>query len=105
VFINDPSVVSLGSTYITYFVPFFPFFAVFRLCTSVLETAGYTRVSMILSIIRLWGMRILLAYVFYLFFRMGATGIWIGLALGNVGAAILSVAFLLRGGWRRKIID
>ena len=105
VFIDHPTVVGLGSTYVAYFVPFFPFFAVFRLCMSVFEAAGYTRVSMALSLVRLWGMRILLACVFYLFLGMGVTGIWIGLALGNVGAALLSIALLLRGGWRQKIID
>ena len=105
IFIDNQAVVDLGSTYVTLFVPFFPFFAVFRLCMSVFEAAGDTRVSMALSLIRLWGMRILLAYVFYYFFGMGAVGIWTGLAFGNVGAAILSLAWLSRGRWRQKIID
>ena len=105
IFIDNQAVVDLGSTYVTFFVPFFPFFAVFRLCMSVFEAAGDTRVSMALSLIRLWGMRILLAYVFYYFFGMGAVGIWTGLAFGNVGATILSLAWLSRGRWRQKIID
>lgn len=104
-FIEDQTVIALGSTYITLFVPFFPFFTVFRLCMSVLEVAGRTKDSMILSLIRLWGMRIFLAYVFYFFLGMGAVGIWSGLAVGNVGSALLSIAWLLRGGWKQKIID
>lgn len=104
-FIDNQVVVSLGSTYITFFVPFISFFTIFRLCMSVFNAAGKTKVSMALSLIRLWGMRILLSYVFYFVFKMGAIGIWIGLALGNVGAAILSIAWLSKSKWQQKIIE
>jgi putative MATE family efflux protein len=105
VFINDKTVVELGSVYINYFVPFFPFFTLFRLSLSVFEAPGKTRVSMALSLIRLWGLRILLAVVFYYGFKMGAVGIWLGLSLGNLGSAILSSIWLSRGGWKQRIID
>ena len=105
IFIDAESVVEMGSTYIMFFVPSIPFFTVFRLCTSVFDGAGSTKVSMTLSIIRLWGMRILLAYVLYFVFGMGATGIWIGLASGNVGGAAVSLVWLSRGTWRKKIIE
>ena len=105
VFINVQEVIDIGSTYITFFAPSIPFFAVFRLCMSVFEGAGHTRVSMALSLIRLWGMRILLSYIFYFIFGMGAIGIWAGLAIGNFGAAIFSIVLLSRSEWRKKIIE
>lgn len=105
VFINDQSVVALGSIYMTFFVPSFPFFTVFQLCMRVLQAAGKTKVSMVLSLIRLWGMRVSLSYLLYFIFKMGPTGIWIGLALGNVGSAVLSLAYLSRGEWQRRIIE
>jgi putative MATE family efflux protein len=104
-FINNQEVIRLGSTYITFFIPFFPFFTLFRLCMSVFEASGKTRVSMVLSLIRFWGMRILFAYIFYFILEMGSVGIWIGLALGNVLSAVLSLIWLSRGDWRQKIID
>ena len=104
-FITDPNVVSLGATYMTYFVPFFPFFTVFQLCMSVFQAAGKTRITMILSLIRLWGMRILFSYILYYIFGMGALGIWLGLALGNITSAALSLGYLYRGNWRESIID
>ena len=70
-FITDPNVVNLGVIYMTYFVPFFPFFTVFQLCMSVLQASGKTRITMILSLVRLWGMRILLAVVFIVFLIWG----------------------------------
>jgi putative MATE family efflux protein len=104
-FIDNESVISLGSTYITFFIPFIPFFTIFRLCTSVFQAAGKTRISMVLSLIRLWGMRILLSYLFYFVFKMGVNGIWMGLALGNFGAAILSIVLLIKTNWQQKIIE
>jgi len=104
-FITDPNVVSLGATYINYFVPFFPFFTVFQLSMSVLQAAGRTKAAMVLSLVRLWGMRILIASVLYYVLRMGAVGIWLGLAIGNVLSAFLALAYISRGGWQQRIID
>ncbi len=104
-FISDPAVLETGSLFITIFVFSVPLFTVFRMVSGVFEGAGNTRPSMILSLIRLWGMRTLLAYVFYFFFGMGAAGIWLGMTLGNLGAAVISVAWLFRGSWKQKIIE
>ncbi|UCE96248.1 MAG: MATE family efflux transporter, partial [Candidatus Bathyarchaeota archaeon] len=105
VFISDPAVLSAGSEFITLFVWSVPFFTVFRMASGVFEGAGNTRPSMILSLIRLWGLRTLLAYVFYYFFGMGAAGIWTGMTIGNLGAAALSVAWLSRGTWKQRVIE
>lgn len=104
-FINNESVISLGSTFVTFFIPFIPFFTIFQLCTSVFQAAGKTKITMALSLIRLWGMRILFSYIFYFVFKMGVNGIWIGLSLGNFGAAILSIVLLLKINWQQKIIE
>ncbi len=103
-FIDDQAVLDAGSKFITFFVPSVPFFAVFRLSTSAFEGSGHTKPSMVISLIRLWGLRILLSYILYFVFGMGAVGIWVGMALGNFGAAVLSVAWVSRGGWKEKII-
>jgi len=104
-FINDPAVLDAGSTFLMVFVFGIPFFTLFRMVGGVFEGAGHTKPSMILSIIRLWGLRTLLSFVFYFVFRMGAVGIWAGMTLGNVGAAALSVAWLSKGTWKKKIIE
>ncbi len=75
------------------------------MASGVFEGAGNTRPSMVLSLIRLWGLRTLLAYVFYFFLGMGAAGIWAGMTIGNLGAATLSVAWLSRGTWKQRVID
>lgn len=104
-FISNLEVLDAGSTFITFFVFSVPFFTIFRMVSGVFEGAGNTRPSMVLSLIRLWGLRTLLAYVFYFFLGMGAAGIWAGMAIGNFGAAALSVAWLSNGTWKRRVIE
>jgi len=104
-FISSPEVLEAGSVFITFFVFSVPFFTVFRMASGVFEGAGNTRPSMVLSLIRLWGLRTLLAAVFYFFLRMGAAGIWAGMTIGNLGAAALSVAWLSKGTWKRRIVE
>ena len=74
-FINNQAVIDLGSTYITFMVPFIPLFTLYRICIGVFEASGNTKVSMALSLIRLWGLRILLSHVFYFVFGIGVIGI------------------------------
>lgn len=103
-FVDDASVIAFGAHYMAFFVPFIPGFAVFRLINSVFDAAGKTRISMLLSIIRLWGMRVVFAYVLYSIAGMGATGIWLGLSIGNGTAALLAVILLFRVNWRQRVI-
>lgn len=104
-FINDPSVLEAGSIFITFFVFSVPFFTVFRMVGGVFEGAGNTKPSMVLSLIRLWGLRTLLSCVFYFVFGMGAMGIWLGMTIGNFAAAVISVAWLSKGTWKKKVIE
>ncbi|MCW4052345.1 MAG: MATE family efflux transporter [Candidatus Bathyarchaeota archaeon] len=104
IFINDPVVLDAGSTFIIWFIPSIPFFTLFRMIGGVFEGSGHTKPSMVLSLLRLWGLRILLAYVFYSFLGMGALGIWLGMALGNLGGAAAAVLWLSAGTWKKKII-
>ena len=57
---------------------------------------------MVVDIIRLWALRIPLAY--FLGMRFDSTGIWWGMALSNVGAAIVALFFYYRGEWKKQII-
>lgn len=104
-FINDPVVLNMGSTFITFFIPSVPFFAVFHLVKGIFQGSGHTRPSMVLSLLRLWGLRIALSYALYFLLGMGAVGIWIGMSVSNIVGAGLSVAWLSRGTWKEKVIN
>jgi Na+-driven multidrug efflux pump len=47
---------------------------------------------------------VMLSHAFQTFYNM-TDAFWLGLGIGNVTAAILSLAYLSRGRWMEKIID
>ena len=67
--------------------------------------AGNTKTAMIISILTLWVGRV--ASVAYLVFvaDWGETGVWVGMALGNILGAIVGVIWFSRGTWTERYID
>jgi Na+-driven multidrug efflux pump len=57
---------------------------------------------MIIDIVRLWGLRIPLAYL--LGNQFGSSGIWWGMAFSNIISAILALFFYFQGGWKKQSI-
>ncbi len=102
-FISDPAVISAGTQFIRIFAFTVPFFGVFFPVMFALRAAGKTKHSAALGVIRLWGMRIPFTYFFSKIY--GLIGVWWGLALSNVGGAVVAVYFLLNAGWLRRIVE
>jgi len=102
-FIKDPLVISEGSLFYTYFLVSMPFFGIFAIYTQVLRTAGKTRESMVLGLVRLWILRVPLAFL--LSRIMGSRGIWIGMSISNVMGALISYLWYRRGTWKESLIE
>lgn len=100
-FIKDTLVIQEGSRFFTYFIVSMPFFGIFSVATSVVRTAGRTKESMVLSLLRLWLFRLPLAY--YLSTVLGSKGIWIGMALSNIIGAMLGYLWYQRETWQETV--
>ena len=57
------------------------------------------------SILALWIGRVPTVYYFAFVANMGSTGIWIGMALGNIVGAIVAALWFTRGTWKKTVID
>jgi len=101
IFIKDILVINEGAIFYACFLIAMPFFGIFFISTSVVRTAGRTKESMVLGIIRLWGLRVSLAY--FLSTLWGSTGIWIGMALSNIIASILAYFWYKRETWKETV--
>jgi Na+-driven multidrug efflux pump len=55
--------------------------------------------------VALWVGRVPTVYGLAFALDFGATGIWIGMALGNIVGAIAAVAWFTRGTWKRAVVD
>ncbi|WP_457742569.1 MATE family efflux transporter, partial [Thermococcus sp.] len=103
-FINDPEVLREASLVAKYFLTSLPFFGIFSVASGVFQTAGKTKGSMVLGLIRLWGLRIPLSYFLGLVVK-ASWGVYLGMGLSNVLSALIAFLWFMRGSWRERIID
>jgi len=103
-FINDPAVVAESAKVVKYFSASLPFFGVFSAVNNAFQSAGQTKKSMVLGMVRLWGIRLPLSYGLGLLIRDTA-GMWLGMGLSNVLGAVLALAWFFKGSWMKKVIE
>jgi putative MATE family efflux protein len=66
-----------------------------------LDGAGNTVPAMTINLLSLWAIQIPVAYWLSQHW-MGATGIWVGIALGNIANGLIMAYWFYRGGWKHK---
>ncbi len=97
-----PDIMQEGVRFLSIFILGIPFFGLLGAIIALFRGSGHNVQPMVIDIIRLWALRIPLAY--FLGMRFDSTGIWWGMALSNVGAAIVALFFYYRGEWKKQII-
>jgi Na+-driven multidrug efflux pump len=60
---------------------------------------------MVISICTLWIGRVGTVSLLVFGLGWGATGVWVGMAMGNTLGALIAVPWFLRGTWKEKYID
>ena len=121
VFLNDPAVIKESEVVLKYFLISVPFFnGIFIVVNRTFSSAGHTKKSMLLGILRLWGLRIPLSYAFgYIgaitilgitiplaqLFNFTSKGVFFGMGMSNFIAAMVALVWFLRGSWMRAIIE
>ncbi len=105
IFNQDPEVIRIGTEFLLIFSLSMPFFGLFRAANAVFEGSGHTKYMMGLDILRLWGLRVPLCYIFALYLGMQSRGIWLGMSLSNVISAIVALMVLSMGRWKKKVIE
>jgi len=103
---NNPEIIKSGGIFLSIVLIGIPYFGIFRIINSILNGSGHTVQSLILSVTRLWGIRIPLAA--YLALPLGAgmdmVGIWFAMAISNMASAGIGAIFYFKGDWKHKII-
>lgn len=102
---NASAVVEFGTGYLSIVAPTYAIMAIFHMINGGFHGAGSTRLSMVVSLTSLWGVRILGAATFLIVFALGTPGVWYGIAVSNVTAAIVGGIFFLRGTWADSVVD
>jgi len=104
-FIKDSRVIAEGSSFISLFAFGMPFFAVFSIANGAFAGSGHNVPAMMTELARLIVIRVPLSYALGIALGMGSEGIWLGMAISNVAAAVMGVVLLGTDGWKKKVIE
>ncbi|WEL16498.1 Na -driven multidrug efflux pump [Halorhabdus sp. SVX81] len=102
---DAPATIANGVEYVRIRSVEFAFIGVTQVILGAFRGAGNTRTAMVISILTLWFGRVGSVYILVFLFEWGATGVWVGMALGNIVGAAVGVAWFLRGTWKDRYIE
>jgi Na+-driven multidrug efflux pump len=97
--------VAYGSEYLRIRSVEFTFMAILQVMLGAYRGAGNTKTAMAFSAMALWIGRVPTVYYLAFVAGRGPTGIWVGMALGNVVGAIAAALWFTRGTWKEAVID
>jgi Na+-driven multidrug efflux pump len=72
--------------------------------SGALAGAGNTLAAMALAIIAFWVLRLPVAWMLSIAVGLGPEGIFWAFPISNVAAGMIAVAWLVRGGWIRRVV-
>ncbi len=103
IFVADPEAVAVGDLMFKVVAPSVLFFCLYLVLTGAFQGAGDTRVIMVLSVVRLWVVRVPLAYALAFLAGMGPMSIWIAMFASNLATALAGFAWFRGGRWKKAL--
>ena len=101
-FISDPHVIDLGTHYLRIVGAGYVLFSVMFVSNGVINGAGHTFITTLISLVGLWIVRVPLAtYLSHSMHRM--EGIWYAMVISFATGSLISVTYYLSGRWKRPI--
>ena len=104
IFVNDETVIQIGSEYLRVVGVGYLTFIVFNITNGIINGTGKTMATMIISLISLCLIRIPLA-AFLSNTELGLRGIWIAIVISFVITTVNSLAYYCLGKWNQGRID
>jgi putative MATE family efflux protein len=102
-FIEDPEVQALGRNLFRIVSPSVVLFALFTVITGAFQGAGDTKPIMTLNMIRLWGLRLPIAWFLVMVVSIGPVGIWISMFTSNLVTASFGFYLLAKRPWMDRL--
>lgn len=89
--------------YMVFLFTSLPLMAIYQVFIGSYQGAGYTKYSLILATVRLWGLRIPLIYLFRDAFKLDSTSVMYAMVISNFGACLLGLLLYRLIRFDRKI--
>ena len=103
IFVADPEAVAVGDLMFKVVAPSILFFSLYLVLTRAFQGAGDTRVIMVLSVVRLWIIRVPLAYALAFLVGLGPLSIWAAMFASNLATALAGFAWFRGGRWKKAL--
>lgn len=100
---HDLEVIQDASLFIKIMAPSFGLLGVQQVLNGVFNGAGFTKASMLISILNLWIIRFPLAYLLSHKTLVGYEGIWWSFPVSNAVAAIVAFIYFKQGYWKLRL--
>ena len=104
VFVNDPAVVDMGSSFLRVVGWSFGFAGGVMVVQGAFQGAGRTGASMALALLNHWVLRFPLAIGLIWGLGWGPPGLWWSMFLSSTASFAVALLWLVRGGWDRSVI-
>jgi putative MATE family efflux protein len=93
-----------ASTFVYIFAPFLGVMTIPQVLCGVFRGAGSTRQSMAISLVMQWGVQMPAAWILAFLTPIGVLGVWWSYPAANSAAALICIAWFLKGPWRRNLV-
>lgn len=104
VFIDDPKVIAEARSFFLIVPASSYFFGVIMVLMAAFYGSGHTRPVMVLAFVRLWVLRLPIAYVLGFVLGRGSRGVYEGMMIGNILSALLALWLFYAGDWLKAIV-
>jgi len=104
IFTDVSEVVSQSTYYLKLLAAALPLMGIFQVLIGLFQGSGHTVYSMIISMGRLWAIRIPMILIFKNFTDWGSQGVWYAMVSSNFIICCIGFGFYLMGNWQEKVI-
>jgi putative MATE family efflux protein len=100
---NDPDVINDAAYFIKIMAPSFGLLGVQQVLNGVFNGAGFTKASMLISILNLWIIRFPVAFMLSHKTDLSYEGIWWAFPISNLIAALAAFIYFKQGYWKLRL--
>ena len=97
----DSTLMVQANSYMSYTLLTLVMLNMFFIYQGLFQGSGNSKYSMFVDVVRLWGIRIPLLFLFKHFTNFGVTGIWIAMSISNVIVTFMAHFIYKNGNWKK----
>jgi len=104
-FVDDPGIIGEAGRFFMVVPASSYLFGVLMVLLAAFYGSGHTVPAMVVGFVRLWVIRLPLAYALAFWLNWGSLGIYFGMVAGNVVGAAMTLALFRTKGWQSAVVE